>query len=110
MSDLAPAAASGAFASLSNRNYAGLFWSGLMAFLAVGMQILARSWLAIELTDSNLAFAAVMFAFGLGMLAITPFGGVAADRFSRRALILGSHASLSLSALWLGVMVLTDRE
>ena len=110
VSDASLAGSGRAFASLSNRHYAKLWWSGLVAFLAVGMQILARSWLAIELTDSNLAFASVMFAFGIGMFAITPFGGVAADRFSRRSLIVGSHASLTISALWLGVMVLVDRE
>lgn len=87
-----------------------LWWSGLVAFLAVGMQILARGWLAIELTDSNSSFALVLLAFGVGMVTVTPFGGVAADRFSRRALILGSHLSLTLSALWLGVMMVLGLE
>ena len=110
MSDVAPPAATGVFASLSNRTYAMLWWSGLVAFLAVGMQILARGWLAIQLTDSNSSFALVLGAFGIGMVTVTPFGGVAADRFSRRALILGSHVSLTLSALWLGIMVVSGLE
>ncbi|MDE0238096.1 MAG: MFS transporter [bacterium] len=110
MSDVAPASASGIFASLSNRAYALLWWSGLVAFLAVGMQILARGWLAIQLTDSNSSFALVLLAFGVGMVTVTPFGGVAADRFARRALILGSHLSLTLSALWLGIMVVLGLE
>ena len=98
------------FASLSNREYALLWWSGLVAFLAVGMQILARGWLAIQLTDSNSSFALVLLAFGIGMVTVTPFGGVAADRFPRRALIVGAHVSLSLSALWLGIMVVLGLE
>ena len=110
MTDTPPPVSGGAFASLSNRHYAKLFWSGVVAFLAVGMQILARSWLAIELTGSNLAFAAVMFAFAIGMIVCIPFGGVAADRFSRRAIILWAHVSLTTSALWLGIMVLTGHE
>ena len=110
VSDVAPASASGIFASLSNRAYALLWWSGLVAFLAVGMQILARGWLAIQLTDSNSSFALVLLAFGVGMVTVTPFGGVAADRFARRALILGSHLSLTLSALWLGIMVVLGLE
>ncbi|WP_419845753.1 MFS transporter [Candidatus Poriferisocius sp.] len=110
MSDVAPASASGIFASLSNRDYAMLWWSGLVAFLAVGMQILARGWLAIQLTDSNSSFALVLLAFGIGMVTVTPFGGVAADRFARRALILGSHLSLTFSALWLGIMVVLGLE
>ena len=110
VSDVAPPAATGMFASLSNRTYAMLWWSGLVAFLAVGMQILARGWLAIQLTNSNSSFALVLGAFGIGMVTVTPFGGVAADRFSRRALILGSHASLTLSALWLGIMVVLGLE
>ncbi len=87
-----------------------LWWSGLVAFLAVGMQILARGWLAIQLTDSNSSFGLVLLAFGVGMVTVTPFGGVAADRFPRRALILGSHASLTLSSLWLGIMVVLGQE
>lgn len=110
MSDVAPSSATGVFASLSNRAYAMLWWSGLVAFFAVGMQILARGWLAIELTDSNSSFALVLLAFGIGMVTVTPFGGVAADRFSRRALILNSHFSLTLSALWLGIMVVLGLE
>ena len=74
------------------------------------MQLLARGWLAIQLTDSNTGFAIVLLCFGLGMFMVTPFGGVAADRFSRRNLILGSHWSLFLSALWLGLMVLLNLE
>ncbi|WP_420619230.1 MFS transporter [Candidatus Poriferisocius sp.] len=110
MSDVNPGSTTGMFASLSNRAYALLWWSGLVAFLAVGMQILARGWLAIELTDSNSSFALVLGAFGIGMVTVTPFGGVAADRFPRRALILGSHVSLTLSALWLGIMVVLGLE
>ncbi|MCY4433766.1 MAG: MFS transporter [bacterium] len=110
MSDVAPASTTGMFASLSNREYALLWWSGLVAFLAVGMQILARGWLAIQLTDSNSSFALVLLAFGIGMVTVTPFGGVAADRFPRRALIVGSHVSLSLSAAWLGIMVVLGLE
>ncbi len=87
-----------------------LWWSGLVAFLAVGMQILARGWLAIQLTDSNSSFALVLLAFGVGMVTVTPFGGVAADRFPRRALILGSHVSLTLSAVGIGVMVVLGQE
>lgn len=110
MSDSAPSSASGMFASLANRDYTLLWWSGLLAFLAVGMQILARGWLAIQLTYSNSSFALVLLAFGIGMVTVTPFGGVAADRFPRRALILGSHVSLTLSALWLGVMMVLGQE
>lgn len=110
MTDFAPTPSPRIFASLANRDYALLWWSGLVAFLAVGMQILARGWLAIQLTDSNSSFALVLLAFGVGMVTVTPFGGVAADRFPRRALIMGAHISLSLSALWLGVMVVLGLE
>ncbi len=110
MSDAGPVSAAGMFASLSNRDYKLLWWSGLVAFLAVGMQILARGWLAIQLTDSNSSFALVLLAFGIGMVTVTPFGGVAADRFPRRALIVGSHVSLTVSALWLGIMMVLSLE
>lgn len=109
----APAGArarSGTFASLAIRDFRLLWVSGVIAFLAVGMQMTARAWLAIELTDSKTAYAVVLMAFGVGMLPSIPFGGVAADRFPKRTVVIGSHIGLTVSSLWLGAMAVFGLE
>ena len=50
--------------------------------------LVARSWLVFELTGSSLAVAVVNLARAAPMLAIGLFGGVAADRWDRKRLLL----------------------
>ncbi|MCB0997628.1 MAG: MFS transporter [Acidimicrobiales bacterium] len=103
-------APSGTFAALAIPRFRLLWTSGAIAFLAVGMQMTARAWLAIELTDSNSAYAVVILAFGVGMLFSIPFGGVAADRFAKRTVVVCAHMGLTVSSLWLGAMALAGLE
>lgn len=87
------------FAALAVRDYRYLWYGGLFSFLAVQMQVIARGALAWDLTHSNSALGFVMFGFGLPMLLLTPMAGVAADRMSKRTVILLSQWLLAASAL-----------
>ena len=49
-----------------------------------------------------------MLAFGVAMLLATPLGGVAADRFPKRSVLLVAVAMLVLSSLLVGLAVVTD--
>ncbi len=93
------------FASLSNPTYRLLFVSGLVTFLAVQGQFVARGWLANELTGTNTGLGGVYMAFGVPMLLATPFGGVLADRLSKRNILLGAQIALGASSLWIGLGV-----
>jgi MFS family permease len=97
-----------AFASLQNRDYRMLWWSGLFSFLGVQMQFLLRGILAWDLTESYADLGTVMLGFGLAMLVATPMGGVAADRLSRRGVLLASQFSLVVSAAFIGAAVIGD--
>lgn len=101
----APPAPRRTFASLSNPTYRLLFWSGAIAFLSVQAQFVARGWLANDLTGSNTGLGAVYMAFGVPMLLATPFGGVVADRFPKRNILIVTQAAFGLSALWIGLGV-----
>lgn len=96
------------FASLAVRDYRLLFFAGAISFVAVQAQFVARGWLANELTGSNTGLGGVYMAFGVPMLIATPFGGVLADRLSKRNILIATQLALSLSAGWLGVAVATD--
>ena len=61
-------------------------------FFAMSGQGLVRSWLAFELTGSELALGLMGAAVAAPMLLVSPVGGVIADRLERRNLILGGQA------------------
>lgn len=96
------------FAALAIRPYRLLWAGGVFSFLAVQMQIIARGWLAYDLTGSNAGLGAVYLGFGVPMLLLTPWGGVAADRMSKRQIILSAQLLLALSAAAVGAAVAFD--
>ena len=61
-------------------------------FFAMSGQGLVRSWLAFELTGSELALGLMGAAVAAPMLLVAPVGGVIADRLERRNLILAGQA------------------
>jgi MFS family permease len=98
-----------AFVSLKIPNYRVLWWGGVFSFMSVQMQFLLRGILAWDLTERESALGLVYLVFGLTMLIATPLGGVAADRFPRRTVLLFSQGALALGAALMGFAVLTDQ-
>ena len=96
------------FASLRIATYRTLFVIGAFGFMATQSQVIARGWLANDLADSNAGLGGVMMAFGVPMLVATPMGGVAADRYSKRRLLVVTFAMLTASSLWIAVAVSLD--
>jgi hypothetical protein len=87
------------FSSLSNRNFRYLWFGQVGAATAMHADLVARSWLVFELTGSSLAVAGVNVARSVPMLLIGLFGGVAADRWDRKKLLIIIQAwSLLLNA------------
>ena len=70
-------------------------------------QSVARGWLAKDLTGSNAGLGGVMLAFGVAMLIATPWGGVAADRFPKRTVLLAAVLMLVASSLLTGLAMVT---
>ena len=98
----------GSFAALSHRGYRRLWIAGFAVFFAVMAQNIARAWLALELTGSNAGLGGVLMGFGLAMLVATPFGGVAADRLSKRFVLLVATGLLGVSSGAIGVATVLD--
>ena len=95
------------FRALRHRNFR-LFWSG--AFLSnagTWMQAVAQGWLVLKLSNSPFYLGLDGFmATAPGML-LTLAGGVFADLLDRRKLLIYTQSIAGLSALTLGVLVLT---
>ena len=74
------AAGSTRFASLDIPVYRKLLAGGTFNFLAMQISIIARGWLAFDLTGTNTALGGVLIGFGLSSIIAIPTGGVLADR------------------------------
>lgn len=96
------------FASLRIATYRTLFVIGAFGFLATQSQVIARGWLANDLSDSNAGLGGVFMAFGIPMLIATPLAGVTADRYSKRRILVVTFAMLAGSSLWIAVAVSFD--
>jgi MFS family permease len=98
-----------ALAALENRQYRWLFASNMTFFLAMQGQMLVRSMITFDLTQSPLALGFVNFAVAIPMMLLSPFGGVIADRFERRRLILLGQGALVLSETCIVLLLVTGR-
>ena len=101
-------APTGTWAAMSIRSYRLLFYSAAIVIFGVMGQAVAHGWLARELTGSNAGLGGVMLVFGGSMLVATPFGGVAADRYPKRLMLLLSVGALMVSSLAIGLAVAVD--
>ena len=77
-----------AFASLAIRDYRYMWFGQLSSATAMHADILARSWLTWQLTESTLAVALVNLMRAIPMLTLGLFGGVMADRFDKRRMLI----------------------
>jgi MFS family permease len=97
------------FRALRHRNYR-LYWFGhLISSTGTWTQIVALSWLVYRLSRSPVLLGAVGFASMIPIFALAVLGGVAADRFSRRGVILVAQSAAMLQALTLAVLTLSGR-
>jgi MFS family permease len=103
----AAAGGGGAFRALAHRNFR-LFWAG--AFLSntgTWMQALAQGWLMLLLTDSAFWLGFDGFCATAPGLVLLLLGGVFADIFDRKRLLIISQIVAGLTALVLAVLIWT---
>lgn len=73
------------------------------------MQVMAQNWVVSMLTDKAIVLGLVNLAAGLPTLALTMYGGSAADRFDKRKILVYTNAAQIVLALILAVLVMTNR-
>ncbi|GAA3201841.1 MFS transporter [Actinocorallia longicatena] len=96
------------FRSLRNRNYR-LYMSGqVISNTGTWMQRIAQDWLVLQLThNSGTALGVTTGLQFLPMLLFGLWGGVIADRYPRRRLLMYTQVAMGVPALLLGVLALT---
>jgi MFS family permease len=92
------------FSSLQVRNYRRFQAAQLLAHTAWWMQRIATDWLVLEITGNMAAVGFTVFLQWGPMLLLGSYGAVFADRFSKRALLIGVYTAIGLlSALLAGL-------
>lgn len=91
------------FDSLHVRNYRLFFFGQIMSWSGTWMQWVAQAWLILRLTDSGLALGLVTALQWLPVLLFGAWGGVVADRFDKRKLLVATNAAAGLLSLILGI-------
>ncbi len=91
--------------ALDHRDFR-LFWSGqCVSLVGTWMQSVGQSWLVLELTDSPLRLGIIGALQFAPVLFLSFLAGAVADRFPKRALVVGTQVSLMLPAFSLAVLV-----
>lgn len=86
------------YTALKHRNFR-LYWFGQMiSLIGTWMQTVAQGWLVYQLTRSPFALGLVGMVASLPVLLFSLFGGVLADRFDRRKLLLTTQSLAMLDA------------
>jgi len=70
------------------------------------MQVMAQGWVMATLTDKAIWLGAANLAAGIPMLALTMVGGMAADRFDKRKILLITQFVQIGTACGIGLLVL----
>lgn len=93
------------FESLQEPDFRILWYGFIGSWVAMQMQQVARGYLAYELTGNALALGLVTMAMGLPRIVLSPIGGVLADRFTKRSVLLYTQAALGLIALFQALLL-----
>ncbi|GAA3550416.1 MFS transporter [Microlunatus spumicola] len=89
------------------RDYRLYLTSQMVATTGLWMQRIAQDWLVLELTGSVTAVGVAVALQFLPMLMFGLFGGVVADRFPKRTILIVTQSTLAAVATTLGVLALT---
>lgn len=96
------------FRSLRHRNYRLLMGSAMTGSSGYWILITAQGWLVLQLTDSAFWVGMIAFIIGIPSLFLSPFGGLYADRFDRRKLLIFGQGASALLILLLATLTSTS--
>ena len=107
-SAVAPGGLGRMFRPLAGRDFRLLFTGETISLLGDQFHFIALAWLTLQITGSGLALGTVLLIAGLPRAVLVLVGGVAADRFSPRSIMLASNAMRAVVVALLTVLVFTN--
>ena len=97
----------GPFRAFRSINYTYYWFGSILSITSFFMLMIARGWLVFDLTQSDLWVTVVSAASLFPSLFFSVFGGVIADRFNRKHILLFSEASNFATLIALALLVAT---
>jgi MFS family permease len=95
------------FRSLSVRNYRLFFFGQLVSVSGTWMQQVAQDWLVLHLSNSGTAVGITVGLQFLPMLLFGMAGGIVADRFDKRRVLVVTQSVAGVLAAAMGTLVAT---
>jgi MFS family permease len=95
-----------ALAAFHYRDFRVLWFGAFTSTVGNWMQQVAQAWLIFELTHSSFYLGLDYFFGQLPILLLTLIGGVVADRYNRRHVLLGSQLVQMMTAFTLTALIL----
>ncbi|MFH1876844.1 MAG: MFS transporter [Candidatus Omnitrophota bacterium] len=92
--------------ALRYRNYRLFFFGQGVSLVGSWMQLVTVSWLVYRLTSSAFLLGVVAFASQVPAFIFSPFAGVLADRFNRKAILMITQALAMVQAAILAYLAL----
>ncbi len=97
----------GTFRALKHKNFQFFFAGQFISLTGTWMQTVAESWLIYRLTGSVVLLGLVRFASQIPVFLLAPIGGVVADRFDRRKILIFTQTWAMTMAFILAMLVLS---
>jgi MFS family permease len=95
--------------SLRHRNFQLFFGGQMISLIGTWMDNIAEAWLVYRLTGSSLLLGTVAFASQFPVFLFAPVGGMVADRWDRRKIVIATQTISMVLALTLAFLTLTKR-
>jgi MFS family permease len=103
-----PLSVSSTFAAFRHRNYRLWFFGQLISMVGTWMQNTAQGYLVYTLTGSTAYLGYIGFISGLPSWLFMLYGGVVADRMSRRTMLIITQVGMMILAFVLAGLVVTN--
>lgn len=94
--------------ALAHRNFRLFFFGQGVSLIGTWMQNVAQGWLVYELTNSPFYVGLVSALGSLGVLLLSIYAGIVADRTNKHRLVLATQALSMLPAFALAALVWTN--
>lgn len=98
-----------ALRSFKHRNFRILYPANALSNIGTWTQRVAQDWLVLELTHNDATTLGFVTALQfLPAMLLSLYGGLLADRFNKRKLLLLTNLGAGLASVFLGVLVITN--
>ena len=95
-----------ALRALRHTNFRLFFCGQLISLIGTWMQPVAESWLIYRLTGSSLLLGTVAFASQIPVFLLMPVGGIVADHYDRRSILVVTQSLMTTLTLILAGLTL----